>query len=90
MLICSWFFFSVLCALLAYHPAIRIVNLRKIYRNGFFKRKEDKTAVKDLCLTFEEGKLFALLGQNGAGKSTTMNVSVSPQTQLFTNTHVSP
>ncbi|KAJ3299116.1 ATP-binding cassette sub- A member 1 [Borealophlyctis nickersoniae] len=55
--------------------AVRIVNLRKVYRNGWFKRsKEDKVAVKNLCLSFEEGKLLALLGQNGAGKSTTMNI----------------
>ncbi|TPX64598.1 hypothetical protein SpCBS45565_g05755 [Spizellomyces sp. 'palustris'] len=57
-----------------YHAAVRIINLRKVYRNGFVRRKEDKVAVKDLCLNFEEGKLLALLGQNGAGKSTTMNI----------------
>ncbi|KAI9098683.1 hypothetical protein DFS34DRAFT_618514 [Phlyctochytrium arcticum] len=57
-----------------YHPAVRIVNLRKVYQNGIFKKKEDKVAVRNLSLGFEEGKLLALLGQNGAGKSTSMNI----------------
>ncbi|ORX92586.1 hypothetical protein K493DRAFT_316510 [Basidiobolus meristosporus CBS 931.73] len=58
-----------------YPAAVRIVNLRKIYKNRIFKKsKLDKVAVRDLCLTLEEGKLLALLGQNGAGKSTTMNI----------------
>jgi ABC-type multidrug transport system fused ATPase/permease subunit len=68
---------------------IHIVNLLKVYKNkcfGFVSSNNDKVAVKNLCLTFEEGKLYflplvfylylrlALLGQNGAGKSTTMNI----------------
>ncbi|KAK9728380.1 hypothetical protein K7432_001166 [Basidiobolus ranarum] len=58
-----------------YPAAIRIANLRKVYKNGMFKKsKLDKVAVRDLCLTLQEGKLLALLGQNGAGKSTTMNI----------------
>ncbi|KAI8921283.1 hypothetical protein DFJ77DRAFT_449232 [Powellomyces hirtus] len=58
----------------AYNPAVRIVNLRKVYSNGIVRKKHDKVAVKDLCISFEEGKLLALLGQNGAGKSTSMNI----------------
>ncbi|KAK9687931.1 hypothetical protein K7432_014586 [Basidiobolus ranarum] len=58
-----------------YPAALRIAHLRKVYKNGWFKKsKLDKVAVRDLCLTLEEGKLLALLGQNGAGKSTTMNI----------------
>lgn len=54
-------------------PAIKIVNLRKVFSaNPFFKSKNDKVAVDDLCLTFKESEVFALLGQNGAGKSTTI------------------
>ncbi|KAJ3034928.1 ATP-binding cassette sub- A member 1 [Rhizophlyctis rosea] len=49
------------------HPAVRIVNLRKKYGSK-------KVAVKNLAVSFQEGKLLALLGQNGAGKSTTMNI----------------
>ncbi|KAI9184343.1 hypothetical protein H9P43_003396 [Blastocladiella emersonii ATCC 22665] len=56
-------------------PALRIGNLRKIYRNNLFgASKLDKVAVKSLCLTLEEGTLFALLGRNGAGKSTTTSI----------------
>ncbi|KAJ3185215.1 ATP-binding cassette sub- A member 1 [Gaertneriomyces sp. JEL0708] len=55
-------------------PAIRILNLRKVYQNGWFKSKKDKVAVKGLNFAFETGKLYSLLGQNGAGKSTSMNI----------------
>ncbi|KAI9223359.1 hypothetical protein BC828DRAFT_345046 [Blastocladiella britannica] len=55
--------------------AIRIGNLRKVYRNSMFgASKLDKVAVRSLCLNIEEGQLLALLGQNGAGKSTTMSM----------------
>lgn len=58
-----------------YWPALKMVNIRKVFRQSrFFKKATDKIAVKDASLTFEEGKLLALLGQNGAGKSTTMNI----------------
>jgi len=58
-----------------YWPAVKLVNIRKVFRNSiFYKSATDKIAVKDTCLTFQEGKLLALLGQNGAGKSTTMNI----------------
>ncbi|KAJ3381664.1 ATP-binding cassette sub- A member 1 [Lobulomyces angularis] len=55
--------------------AVRIINLRKVFQKSrFYKSKTDKIAVKDTCITFQEGKLLALLGQNGAGKSTSMNI----------------
>ncbi|KAJ3018234.1 ATP-binding cassette sub- A member 1 [Thoreauomyces humboldtii] len=62
-----------------FSPAVRIVNLRKSYGGSSFlpfssASSTAKTAVKDLCLSFEEGKLLALLGQNGAGKSTSINI----------------
>jgi len=63
--------------------AVRIANLRKVYEKVFWKTsKTDKVAVKSLCLGLEEGKLLALLGQNGAGKSTSMNIlsGMSPAT----------
>jgi hypothetical protein len=50
-------------------PAVKVVNLRKLYRGNCGKRSMDKVAVKNSSVTFEEGKLFALLGQNGAGKT---------------------
>ena len=43
-------------------------------KSRFYKSTNDKHAVKDACITFNEGSLLALLGQNGAGKSTTMNI----------------
>lgn len=53
-------------------PSIKVVHLRKEYKN--WKGNVMKTAIHDTCVTFEEGKLFALLGQNGAGKSTTLKI----------------
>src|SRR5690606_34027295 len=47
--------------------AISINNLQKTYSNGF-------TALKGVSLDVEEGDLFALLGANGAGKSTTIGI----------------
>ena len=38
------------------------------------KRYGSHTAVEDLNLTLEPGKIYGFLGPNGAGKSTTMNM----------------
>lgn len=38
------------------------------------KRYADQTAVDDLTLQIESGKIYGFLGPNGAGKSTTMNM----------------
>lgn len=46
--------------------AIEIRNLTK--------RFKDVVAVNELSLTVKEGELFALLGENGAGKSTTVRI----------------
>ncbi|KAH6569427.1 hypothetical protein BASA62_004914 [Batrachochytrium salamandrivorans] len=58
------------------YPAVKIVNLRKVYgKTGLFDTGEkEKVAVRSSCFTVDEGKLFALLGQNGAGKSTTISI----------------
>lgn len=45
---------------------IEIINLTKKYGTI--------TAVNDISFTLETGKIYGLLGQNGAGKSTTMNM----------------
>ena len=37
------------------------------------KRFADTRALEDVSLTFEEGKIYGLLGNNGAGKSTLLN-----------------
>lgn len=47
--------------------ALQIKDLRKTYDNGF-------EALKGIDLTVEKGDFFALLGANGAGKSTTIGI----------------
>ncbi|MDO5650601.1 MAG: ABC transporter ATP-binding protein [Moraxella sp.] len=56
-------------------PALKITNLQKIYPNGF-------TALKGVDLTIPQGEFFALLGANGAGKSTMIGIisSLFPMT----------
>jgi ABC-2 type transport system ATP-binding protein len=50
--------------------ALSVHALRKIYPNGM-------TALKGIDLDVEQGDFFALLGQNGAGKSTTIGMICS-------------
>lgn len=45
---------------------IRVNNLVKYYK--------DVKAVDEISFTVNEGELFAFLGENGAGKSTTINI----------------
>lgn len=42
--------------------------------DNLFKNFGDVKAVQDLCFRVKEGELFAFLGVNGAGKSTTINI----------------
>ena len=66
----------------SFMPALKIVNMRKVYTSVNINcctrtRRpmiERKVAVRNSCFTVEEGKLLALLGQNGAGKSTTISM----------------
>jgi ABC-type multidrug transport system ATPase subunit len=50
--------------------------LKSFFSSLFSKgpASQDKVAVKNTCLELKEGRLLALLGQNGAGKSTTMSI----------------
>lgn len=50
--------------------ALSVKNLKKIYPNGM-------AALKGIDLDVEQGDFFALLGQNGAGKSTTISIICS-------------
>jgi ABC-2 type transport system ATP-binding protein len=50
--------------------ALSVRALKKIYPNGL-------AALKGIDLDVEEGDFFALLGQNGAGKSTTIGIICS-------------
>ncbi len=47
--------------------ALSVRNLRKVYTNG-------TVALKGIDLDVAQGDFFALLGQNGAGKSTTIGI----------------
>lgn len=40
---------------------------------GLQKKFETKEVLKDICFTFEKGKIYGLLGRNGAGKTTLFN-----------------
>jgi ABC-2 type transport system ATP-binding protein len=51
-------------------PALQITNLKKTYDNGF-------TALNEINLTVKQGDFFALLGANGAGKSTAIGAICS-------------
>ena len=48
--------------------------MNAIQTKALCKKYKDKTAVKNLDLTIREGELYALLGINGAGKSTTIKM----------------
>ncbi len=49
--------------------------MRKIIQlNHLSKSFRDVKAVQDLSFSVQEGELFAFLGINGAGKSTTINI----------------
>lgn len=50
--------------------ALSVKELKKVYSNGI-------TALKGINLDVAEGDFFALLGQNGAGKSTTIGIICS-------------
>lgn len=50
--------------------ALSVINLKKIYDNGV-------SALKGISLEVAQGDFFALLGQNGAGKSTTIGIVCS-------------
>ncbi len=45
--------------------------------NNISKRYGNKTALENLSLTINQGKIFGFLGHNGAGKSTTIKSLVS-------------
>ena len=49
-------------------------NLSAIEMDHLVKRFGDFTAVDDLSLTVEQGEIFGLLGPNGSGKTTTVNM----------------
>ena len=57
---------------------VSLVEIKSLKKNFVSKNKQgkniEKTAVKDLNLTIDEGEIFGLLGPNGAGKTTTIRM----------------
>lgn len=51
--------------------AIRLESVKKTYRVGFNKKFE---ALKGISLDIQAGEAFGFVGQNGAGKSTTIKI----------------
>ena len=62
---------------------VRLENLTKVFR---LSKGVTRTAVNDLTIEFRLGEVTALLGHNGAGKSTTMWVITDPD--ILGNSHV--
>lgn len=50
--------------------ALSVVNLSKTYRNG-------RVALRNVSFNVKQGDFYALLGRNGAGKSTTIGITCS-------------
>jgi len=54
---------------------IRVIGLEKIFRkNVCSKSSADTYALKPLYLEIQKGEILSLLGQNGAGKTTFINI----------------
>eukprot|EP01006_Ploeotia_vitrea_P029729 TRINITY_DN62215_c0_g1_i1.p1 TRINITY_DN62215_c0_g1~~TRINITY_DN62215_c0_g1_i1.p1 ORF type:complete len:550 (-),score=282.71 TRINITY_DN62215_c0_g1_i1:161-1591(-) len=51
--------------------AVRLKSLRKVYETS---GERPKVAVRDLNLGIRKGEVFGLLGTNGAGKTTSLNI----------------
>ncbi len=61
--------------------ALSVQHLKKVYPNGL-------AALKGINLDVEQGDFFALLGQNGAGKSTTIGIICSLINKTSGKVHV--
>lgn len=51
---------------------LQVKNLKKIYRPG----KKEVVALKGVSFSVPKGEIFGILGVNGAGKSTTLNILI--------------
>ncbi|CAK8998267.1 unnamed protein product [Durusdinium trenchii] len=56
--------------------AMSLRNLRKVFKGGKAVLRETKVAVDGIDLEIQHGEIFALLGHNGAGKTTCINCVV--------------
>ena len=48
--------------------------MSKLICEKLTKKYGDKTVLKDLDLTLESGKIYGLIGRNGAGKTTMLSI----------------
>merc|ERR1711998_475692 len=55
------------------NPHVRVVSLHKVFP-GKGKNVKDKVAVRSVSFGVKRGECFGLLGHNGAGKSTAINM----------------
>jgi ABC-type transport system involved in cytochrome bd biosynthesis fused ATPase/permease subunit len=57
-----------------YDPFTKQIQKTMLKTINLHKKYNDFTALQSLNLEVKKGEIFALLGQNGAGKSTTINI----------------
>ena len=65
---------------------IEIKNLTKVYRDFWGRPKVQ--ALKALDLQVKRGEIFGLLGPNGSGKTTTINILAGNATATSGSAHV--
>ncbi len=51
---------------------VRLENVHKSFASGFLMRR--RPVLQELSLAIAPGETYALLGANGAGKSTTLRI----------------
>lgn len=59
------------------NKVLSVVNLRKVYQ----KKKQSFVAVDDVSFDLEEGEILGLLGPNGSGKTTTIQMLLGTLTR---------
>ena len=65
--------------------AIRLDNLRKTYHTDFWKPSFE--AVRGINLEVQQGEAFGFVGQNGAGKTSTIKVLAGLQITTWRGVH---
>ena len=53
---------------------IEVKNIQYSYPISFFKNKQNPRVFNNFSLTLEENKIYGLLGKNGTGKTTLLNI----------------